>query len=534
MIAKSAKARGVARRALLAAGGALLAAPAFSQAQARVLRFVPQADLGGLDPIAISSNVIRNHGYMVWDTLYGVDYAFRPHPQMAAGHLVEDDGRSVTITLRDGLRFHDGEAVRAEDCVVSLRRWMRRSPMGQVLAARIEDLAALDDKRFRFRLKSRFPLLIDALAVPSNPQPFIMPARLAATDAFQQIREPIGSGPFRFVMDEFRQGSRAVWARNPDYVPSAGGGSGLTAGPKVVHFDRVEWTIIPDAGTAAAALTAGEVDWLEQMPAEIQMLLGRDRRLLLEPIDPLPLPGQFRFNHRQPPFDNPAIRRAFLPAISQEDFMTAIVGPDPAKYVKDMGFFTPGSPFASDEGLEPLKGPRSIERAKQALKAAGYKGELVRLIGTTDIVSTTAQAQVAADLLRRLEINADVVLTDWGTVAQRRMNRGPLDQGGWSIACFATSGMDFINPVTHLQLRSDGANAAPGWPDLPEVEARRAAWLEAPDIATQQAIARQIQAAAMEGLPYIPTGAYYSITAHRRTLVDRVKGFAIFWGIRRS
>ena len=248
----------------------------------------------------------------------------------------------------------------------------------------------------------------------------------------------------------------------------------------------------------------------------------------------MPLPGQFRFNHRQPPFDNPAIRRAFLPAISQEDFMTAIVGPDPAKYVKDMGFFTPGSPFASDEALEPLNGPRSIEQAKQALKAAGYKGELVRLIGTTDIISTTAQAQVAADLLRRLEVNADVVLTDWGTVAQRRMNKGPLDQGGWSIACFATSGMDFVNPVTHLQLRSDGANAAPGWPDLPAIEALRAEWLEAPDLPAQQAIARRIQAAAMQGLPYIPTGAYYSITAHRRTLVDRVKGFAIFWGIRKT
>ena len=199
-----------------------------------------------------------------------------------------------------------------------------------------------------------------------------------------------------------------------------------------------------------------------------------------------------------------------------------------------MGFFTPGSPFASDEGLEPLKGPRSIERARQALKEAGYKGELVRLIGTTDIISTTAQAQVAADLLRRLEINADIVLTDWGTLAQRRMNKGPLDQGGWSIACFATSGMDFINPVTHLQLRSDGATAAPGWPDLPEVEALRAEWLEAPDLPAQQAIARRIQGAAMQGLPYIPTGAYYSITAHRRTLVDRVKGFAIFWGIRRA
>lgn len=524
----------IGRRALGLAAAALPAAAIAQPAAARVLRFVPQADLGGLDPIAISSNVIRNHGYMVYDTLYGVDAAFRTHPQMAAGHVVEADGRRVTITLRPGLVFHDGEPVRAEDCVASLKRWMRRSPMGQALAARTDEVVALDDLRFVFRLKRAFPLLIDALAVPANPQAFIMPARIAATDPFQQIRDPTGSGPFRFVMEEFRQGSRAVWARNPRYSPTPAGGAGLTAGPKLVHFDRVEWHIIPDTATAAAALLNGEVDWFEQMGPEIQTLLGRDRNIRLEAIDPLPLPGQFRFNHRQPPFDNPAIRRAFLHAISQEDFMTAIVGPDPRKFEAGVGFFTPGGPMANDEGLAPLTGPRSIARAKQALKEAGYQGELIRLLGTTDINSTTAQAQVAADLLRRLEVNLDVVLTDWGTVAQRRTNRGPLDQGGWSVACFASSGMDFINPVTHAQLRSDGAAAAPGWPDLPEVERLRAAWLDAPDLPAQQALARRIQAAAMDGLPYIPTGAYYSITAHRRNLTDRVKGFAIFWGIRRA
>ena len=524
------------RRALLGIAGAA-ALPSFAIAQpasSRVLRFVPQADLGGLDPVAVSSNVIRNHGYMVWDTLYGTDNAFRVFPQMAEGHVYSDDDLTCTITLRPGLKFHDGEPVRAQDCVASITRWMRRSPMGQALAARTDAVEVVDDRRFRFRLKRRFPLLIEALGVPANPSLFIMPERLAKTDAFQQIREPIGSGPFRFLMDEFRQGSRAVWARNEAYVPTSGGGAGMTAGPKVAHFDRIEWSIIPDAATAAAALINNEVDWFEQMGPEIQQLLGRNRAIQLEAIDPLPFPGQFRFNHLQPPFDNPAIRRAFLHAISQEDFMTAIVGPDPTKYETGCGFFTPKGPMANDEGLGPLQGPRSIERARQALREAGYRGERVRLIGTTDINSTTAQAQVAADLLRRLDLNLDVVLTDWGTVAQRRMNKGPLDAGGWSIACFASSGMDFINPVTHNQLRSDGAAAAPGWPDLPEVERLRTEWLDAPDLAAQQALARRIQAVAMEGLPYIPTGAYYSITAHRRSLVERVKGFAIFWGIRRA
>ncbi len=522
-------------RRLLLAAAAGVASPALAQApSARVLRFTPQTDLGGLDPVAISSNVIRNHGYMVWDTLYGTDAQFQPHPQMAEGHLFEDEGRTCTITLRDGLTFHDGEKVRAQDCVASIQRWWRRSPMGQALAARTDEIVVLDDRRFRFRLKRPFPLLIAALGVPSNPAPYMMPERLARTDPFQQIREAVGSGPYRFLPGEFRQGARVTYERFAGYSPTPAGGAGLTAGPKIAHFDRVEWHVIPDASTAANALISGEIDWLEQMPPEIQTLLGRQRGLVVEAIDPLPLPGQFRFNHRQPPFDNPAIRRAFLHAISQEDFMTAIVGPDPKKFETGVGFFTPNTPLASDAGLAPLKGPRSIERAKQALKEAGYDNQPVRLIGTTDIVSTTAQAQVAVDLCRRLGLNLDVVLTDWGTVAQRRMNRGPLDQGGWSIACFASSGMDFVNPVTHTQLRSDGANAAPGWPDVPRIEALRAQWLDAPDLAAQQAIARELQVVGMETLPYIPTGAYYSMTALKRNLADRVKGFAIFWGIRRA
>lgn len=524
------------RRDLMAgAVAAGMAGPALAQpAQARVLKFVPQANLTSLDPIWTTANITRNHGHMIYDTLYGVDADFRPQPQMAAGHVSEDGGRSITITLRDGLKFHDGEPVRAQDVVPSLTRWMRRNPFGQQLALVTDAVEVVDDKRLRFRLKRPFPLLFDALAQVSNSPAFIMPERLARTDPFQQVREAIGSGPFRFKADEYNSGSRVVYTRNADYVPLQSGTPSLTAGPKVVKFDRVEWHIIVDAATSAAALQTGEIDWYEQPPPEIQQLLRRNRNVKLEAIDPLPLTGILRFNHLHPPFDNKRLRQAFLPAINQSDFMSAIVGTDAANIHTGVGFFTPGTPLANDAAIGPLTGPRSIERARALMREAGYTNQPIRLIGPTDILAPSAMTQVGADLVRRMGFNADIVLTDWGTTVQRRTSREPVERGGWSMLFTAFSSFDFANPAAHFPLRGNGTNAWFGWPNIPRIEELRDNWFDAPDLATEQRLAREMQTVAMDELPYIPVGAYLSITALRANLAGRVPGLALFWGIGRG
>ncbi|MGG5811195.1 ABC transporter substrate-binding protein [Falsiroseomonas sp. CW058] len=528
------------RRNLLAAGAAASAAgalPRFAIAQpasARLLKMVPQANLTSLDPIWTTANVTRNHGYMVYDTLYGMDDAFRPQPQMAEGHVTEEEGRRVTVTLRSGLRFHDGEAVRAADCVASLARWMKRSPIGQKLEQFVDAVEADGDRRIVFRLKRPFPMLIAALAQVSNSPPFIMPERIARTDPFQQVRETVGSGPFRFVPGEFNSGSLAVYQRNPDYSPTPAGRPSLTAGPKLVHFDRVEWHIIVDPSTAAAALQAGEIDWYEQPPPEIQTLLRRNRNVSVEAIDPLPLVGVMRFNHLHPPFNDKRMRQAMLPAVNQADFMQAVNGPDPALHMTNVGIFTPGTPLANDAGMAPLSGPRSIDRARALMREAGYANQPMRLIGPTDILAPSAMTQVGADLVRRLGFNADIVLSDWGTTVQRRTSREPVERGGWSMLFTSFSSFDFVDPSAHFPLRANGTAAWPGWPTIPRLEELRDAWFVAPDLADQQRIAREIQEVAMEELPYVPVGAYLSITAHRRNLVDRVKGMALFWGMRRA
>jgi peptide/nickel transport system substrate-binding protein len=325
-----------------------------------------------------------------------------------------------------------------------------------------------------------------------------------------------------------------VYERNPDYVPSPVGQPSLTAGPKVARFDRVEWRVITDPATSAAALQSGEIDWFEQPPPEVQELLRRNRQVVVEAIDPLPLTGILRFNHLHPPFNEKRMRQALLPAVDQADYMAAVVGADPALYRTGVGVFTPGTPMASDAGLGPLAGPRSVDRAKTMLRDAGYSNQPIRLIGPTDILAPAAMTQVGADMFRRLGVNLDAVLTDWGTVVQRRTSREPVERGGWSVLYTAFSSFEFLDPAAHTPLRGNGTAAWPGWPTIPRLEELRDAWFEAPEGEAQKRICREMQEVAMDELPYIPVGAYISNTALRRNLQGRVPGFAIFWSISRA
>ena len=255
------------RRSFLAASAGLVALAATgARGQSRdpkVLKFVPQANLTSLDPIWTTAQVTTNHGYAVFDTLYGLDNALRPQPQMAKGHTASDDRRVWTVELRDGLKWHDGQPVLARDCIASLQRWSKRDSFGQLLDAAAENWEALDEKRFRITFRAPVPLFIEAIAKPLGVTPFMMPERVAKTDPFQQITEIVGSGPYRFVQNEYVSGSKAVYAKFDGYVPRPEPAE-RTAGGKVAHFDRLEWIVMPDPATAAAALQAGEIDWWDR------------------------------------------------------------------------------------------------------------------------------------------------------------------------------------------------------------------------------------------------------------------------------
>jgi peptide/nickel transport system substrate-binding protein len=509
----------------------LLFAPALARADTRPLRFIPNANLTSIDPVWTTALVAAEHAYMVFDTLYGIDDAGQLRPQMCAGHELSDDRLTWTFTLRDGLMFHDGEKVLAKDCVMSVKRWASRDSFGQVLIAATNELTALDDRRFQFRLKKPFSQMLYGLGARNC---FVMPERIAQVPGTQQIKEAVGSGPFRFLPDEWVSGARAGWRRFEKYEPRQEPAS-FYAGGKVARFEKIEWIVQPDPGTAAAALRTGEVDWIEQPLIDLAPMLKGFAGISVGVLDPFGWHAVLQLNHLQPPFSNKKLRQALWPAIDQKAFLESVIGDQSDLARLPSGYFCEGQPMASHAGLDVLTKPRDLALARKLVQESGYTGEKVVMLSSTDRPLYSQMALVARELFLKLGLNVDYQPMDWGTVVSRRTSRSPVDQGGWSTFNTALDGMTINNPGSNFALRGSGTNAWFGWPDDPELERLRASWFDAPDLASRKAIAEQVQLRAIDTVPYIPLGQMFQPTAYRSNIRGFIRSpFAIFWNVHRA
>jgi peptide/nickel transport system substrate-binding protein len=492
------------------------------RAAARTLRYVPYSNLIVLDPVWAISIIGLEHAYMTCDQLYGLDDTYTPQPQMAAGHERSDDGLRWRFTLRDGLVFHDGEKVRAADCTASIARWAKRDPFGQRMAALLNEMAALDDKSFEFRLKRPYAHMLYALGATTC---FIRPERLARTDIGTQITDSTGSGPFRFLPNEFVTGDHAAYARHEAYVPRQEKAVSW-AGGKMAYFDRVEWKFIPDAATAAAALQTGEVDWVERPLLDLVPKLKAAPGVAVEQVDPMGFFAILWLNNAAPPFDNPKLRHALLPALKQQDFMQAIVGDLPGLSRTDMGIFTPGSPSASDVGMEIITGKRDTAQAKRLIADSGYKGEKI-VIMSPELPESAAMAEITRAYFQDLGLNVDLQKMDWGTLSTRARSTDPAVRAGWSCYCVGWAGLWPANPGSNVPLSGVKPN--------PQMEALRDAWFDAADPAAQKQLADQMQVLGLEDPPFIPLGQYFIPYAHRTELSGFVRApITALWNVRKG
>ncbi|HEY8290764.1 MAG TPA: ABC transporter substrate-binding protein [Acetobacteraceae bacterium] len=514
------------------AGATVLAAPRIVQAEgAKTVTFVPHADLASIDPVWTTADITRNYSLAVFDTLYGYDAQFNVQPQMVAGHNTASDGRMWELTLRDGLAFHDGSKVLARDCVATIKRFATRDPFGQALMKQVDEISAPSDTMIRFRLKKPFPLLQNALA---QVYCAIMPERLANTDPMKQIPEAIGSGPFKFVASERIPGSRVVFTKNDKYVPRKDGVASFNAGPKIVHVDRVVWNFIPDPATASAALQQGEVDWWENPTIDLVPQLKRDKNLTLVVKDRTGEIGCLRFNHLFPPFNNAAIRRVVVEAMDQKEIMEAVAGAEPSLIKTDVGIFVPGTPMASTVGVEVTRGPKDLNKLKQDLIAAGYKGEKIVVLAATTIPIIWAEAQVATDTLSKIGFNVDMQSLEWGTVVQRRASKEPNDKGGWNVFYTYLGGFGNISPAPDIGIRGNGPGAWFGWPTNAKMEELYSAWFEAEDEAAQQKICEEMQVNFWQDPPYAPLGMFQQPTAFHTYMHDVPEGWPQFYGLKKQ
>jgi peptide/nickel transport system substrate-binding protein len=499
----------------------------------KVLKFIPQADLRILDPISTTAYITRNHGYMVYDTLFAMDEKFQVKPQMVDKYELSKDQLTYTFTLRDGLKFHDGQPVRSADCIASIERWSKRDALGQKLAEATASWSAVNDRTFRLSLKKPFPLTLEGLAKPSSNVPFIMPERIAKTDAFKNIEDATGSGPFKFVKAEWVPGNKVVYVKNTDYVPRKEPPSWASGG-KVVKVDRVEWIYIPDSATAAAALNAGEADWWEQMPPDLIPLLSKNKSITVKNIDPLGSMGLLRFNFLHPPFNNDKMRQALLYALNQQDYVIGIAG-DAKNGHPCYSYYTCGTPLATEVAADPLKGKRDLEKARQLIKEAGYKGERIVIIDATDQPIVHSQSLLTLEMLKKLGLNAEVQAGDWGTLITRRAVKEPPEKGGWNIFHTWLVGPDMVNPAVNFPIRGTGDKAWFGWPTDQKLEDLREAWFNSTDAASSKKAATAVQQRAFEFVPFVPTGQFILPTAYRSNISGVIIApMSLLWNVEKK
>jgi peptide/nickel transport system substrate-binding protein len=522
------------RRTLLRASAAVALPTSFAIAQssnARTLRFVPQASLTLLDPIFTTAQPTVNHGWAIYDLLFGIDASLEPRPQMAEGYTLSDDGRTYTIKLRDGLKFHNGEPVRAQDCAPSLKRWAARETIGQTVWQYVDECSASDDRTLKITLKRPISIFIEAIARGGASVAFIMPEHVANTDPFKQINDTTGSGPYKFLADEFVTGAHAAYGRNTDYVPRQEPAEWMVGG-KVAHFDRIEWRVIPDSGTAAAALQAGEVDWYEMVEPDLVPLLRRDPGIRIGSHNPTGYNGVMRFNHLHPPFNNVLVRRAVMMGVNQADYMASVTGGDATAYQTCKSMFPCGSRYGQEVGSDAMQG--DVVKAAEMLRASGYNGEKAVLLNPTDLTTVGPFGNITYDLLRKIGMNVEMVATDWGTVVQRRVSREPVEKGGWSVLHTWAPSTIRYTPVEHSQIRGLGATGWFGWYKDDTMEALTRRFVEASTAAERDATVLEIHQRAFQMVPCVPLGTFQIRTAYRANLTGVISATGpYFWNVKR-
>jgi peptide/nickel transport system substrate-binding protein len=512
------------------AAALLLAATVPAVRAESVLRVVQVSPLTSLDPVQSTAAFVRNHGFLVYDQLFALDSKGAPRPEMVDHFTTSPDGMSYSFFLRDGLTFHDGTPVGAADAVASFQRWAQRDVVGRALAAATASLEVTGARSFSLTLSRPFALVTEALARPTASALFVMPERIARTPANVGITDATGSGPFIFDQAAWRPGDRAIYRRNPAYMPRAEPPDGL-AGGKVAGVDRVEWLSIPDGATAAAALQNGEIDYLEQPSPDLVPTLERNPNIRLLAVNQVGYDIWIRINHSQPPFNDPRAREALLYLIDQQEDLQA-AGIRPSEQVPYCpAYFMCGTPLESAAGAKGLK-EVDIARARQLLKEAGYDGRKVVFLNATDLPINNAATLTIAQNMARAGIDVDTPAMDWATLTQRRGKQTPPSEGGWNLFITVANALDAGNPLTNLYLASPCTGGLPGWPCDEKLESLRRAWWETADPAQRRVLLDEVQARAFEVLPYINGGQFRTLTAFRSNVVGvEATTIPVFWGI---
>jgi peptide/nickel transport system substrate-binding protein len=500
-----------------------------ASAATKTLKVVPQSDIVLLDPVFGTASISNIAGLMIYESLFSWDSRLQPKPQMVASWNVSPDGLGWQFTLRPGLRFHDGQAVTTADVIASLQRWMYFDGGGARLAAATTSMDPIDANSFRITLKHPFPSMLATLAASPSRFAAIMRAK-DLTEPRKQITTAIGSGPFRYLPDQRVSGARVAWERNPDYVPRAEPPDGM-AGGRVVKVDRVEWVVLNDDATIAAALQAGEVDFVERPSQDLVPMLAKNDHIRIDRLNPIQDQTMLRANNLLPPFNDVRARQALNYVIDQGDEMMSAFG-DAANWARCNSFFVCGGPYGTEAGAEGFH--QDFARARALLAEAGYKGEKLVFIASHDNANGV-MSEVAADAMKKAGMNIDMVWSDWASVVGRALKQDPVSQGGWNLRVTSSPGPSTANPATNVGVdMSCTRRNFSGWPCDEEAEKLRVAFIDADD-ASRPAILDRLHRRLAEMAPYRVLGQFSSPVAYRSNVAGVLKSpVVVYWNIEKN
>ncbi|AMS40058.1 ABC transporter substrate-binding protein [Aminobacter sp. MDW-2] len=498
------------------------------------LRFVPHADLQALDPMGSTADIVKMHGFLIYDTLYGLDETFVPQPQMVKEMVLSQDRKTYRFTLRDGLKWHDGQPVKAEDCVASLKRWAARDAAGQLMNRVLSEMKVVDDKTFELVFKEPYGLVLESLSKVASNIPFMMPKRIAETDPFKEIEEYVGSGPYRFVKEAWVPGNKVVYEKFADYVPRSEPASAF-AGGKIANADRIEWLVIRDQQTALSALLGGEVDVWENPSLDLLPVLQATPSIKTETVNKTGRQALLFFNHVIPPFDNPKARQAMFWLTNQTAYLQAING-NPDFFRTCASFFICGTPMETDAGLDALKAPNP-EKAKELFKEAGwdFSRPIVILDPTDESVAHPATV-VTVQAMRDIGLNVDVQAMDWATVLKRRNSKEQTSNGGWNLVHSSVGGQVVSTPVWSITYSAACEKGIFGWPCDQQLEDLRLKWAMAEGVEAKKAVAAEYSTRGFETGHHVPLGQWTTYLAHS----DKVSGLLstndvpVFWNLKKA
>jgi len=520
------------RMTALAAAALALTTSGAALAQQKVLRVVPHADLKVLDGYQTTATITAQHMGAVLDTLFSWDENTVSQPQMVERYTLSDDKLTYTMTLRNGLKFHDGSNVTSTDVVASLKRLVKREVLGRSIEPFLASIDKVDDKTFTIKLKEPFGLLLFAIGGSSN-LAGIYREKEALIDPNTPITEPIGSGPFVFNKAEWVPGSKVVYDKFKDYVPRSEKASGF-AGGKVVKVDRVEYRVIPDSATVFAAFNAGEVDFLDQTAIDLVQTVEKNPDVVVGTIWPTEGFGLLRMNHLHPPFNNIKARQALALMIDQKEYLAAGIGP--AKYWREChSIWICGTPYGTEAGAEPYK-KQNLEKARQLMIESGYKGEKILLMGAADIQFLNAFTMVTAENLKKIGVNVELVIQDWGSIVTRRSKNDPPAQGGWNIFHTGSGTASQANPMSSNISPTTCEAAWFGWPCDKEIEKVRQAFIRETDPAKQKQLAETLHRRLWEeNIPVLPVGQYQQPFLWRKNITGIMKAnTVVYWNIEKN